>query len=41
MKFSSRNVMHPYGASSLTTVANEISKYKLDLVRVREVRWDK
>jgi hypothetical protein len=27
-------------ASSLRSVAEEISKYKLDLVGVREVRWD-
>jgi hypothetical protein len=28
-----------YRAGSLITVAEEISKYKLDLVGVREVRW--
>jgi hypothetical protein len=27
-------------AGSLTTVAEEILKYKLDLVGVHEVRWD-
>jgi endonuclease/exonuclease/phosphatase family metal-dependent hydrolase len=29
-----------YRAGSLRAVAEEISKYKLDLVRVQEVRWD-
>jgi hypothetical protein len=30
-----------YRAGSLMTVAKEISKYKLDLVGVQEVRWDR
>jgi hypothetical protein len=30
-----------YRAGSLITVAAEISKYKLDLVGVQEVRWDR
>jgi hypothetical protein len=30
-----------YGAGSLRTVAEEVSKYKLDLVGVQEVRWDR
>jgi hypothetical protein len=29
-----------YRAGSLWAVAEEISKYKLDLVGVQEVRWD-
>jgi hypothetical protein len=29
-----------YKAGSLKAVAEEISKYKLDLVGVQEVRWD-
>jgi hypothetical protein len=29
-----------YMAGSLMAVAEEISKYKLDLVGVQEVRWD-
>jgi hypothetical protein len=29
-----------YRACSLRAVAEEISKYKLDLVGVRELRWD-
>jgi hypothetical protein len=34
----SRNVRSMYRAGSLRTVAEEISKYKLDLVGVQEVR---
>jgi hypothetical protein len=30
-----------YRAGSLVTVAKEISKYKLDLVGVQEVTWDR
>jgi hypothetical protein len=30
-----------YRAGPLTTVWKELSKYKLDLVAVQEVRWDK
>jgi hypothetical protein len=30
-----------YRAGSLRTVAEEVSKYKLDLVGVHEVRWDR
>jgi hypothetical protein len=29
-----------YRAGSLRAVAEEISKYKLDLVALQEVRWD-
>jgi hypothetical protein len=29
-----------YSAGSLRAVAEEISKYKLDLVIVQEIRWD-
>ena len=28
-------------SGSLTTVAREVARYKLDLVGVQEVRWDK
>ena len=28
-------------SGSLTTVARELARYKLDLVGVQEVRWDK
>jgi hypothetical protein len=30
-----------FRAGSLMTVAKEISKYKLDLVGIQEVRWDR
>jgi hypothetical protein len=30
-----------YRAGSLRTVAEEVSKYKLDLVGVQEGRWDR
>jgi exonuclease III len=35
------NVRSLYRAVSLRTVAEEISKYKLDFVGVQEVRWDR
>jgi len=35
------NVRSLYRAGSLTTVARELARYKLDLVGVREVRWGK
>jgi hypothetical protein len=35
------NVRSMYRAGSLRTVAEEISKYKLDLEGVQEVRWDR
>jgi hypothetical protein len=40
MRFGTWNVRSMYGAGSLTAVAEEISKYMLDLVGVQEVRWD-
>jgi hypothetical protein len=41
MGFGTRNVRSLYRAALLMTVARELAKYKLDLVGVREVRWDK
>jgi exonuclease III len=41
MRFGTWNVTSMYRAGSLRTVAEEISKYKLDLVGVQEVRWDR
>jgi hypothetical protein len=41
MRFGISNVRSMYRAGSLRTVAEEISKYKLDLVGVHEVRWDR
>jgi hypothetical protein len=40
MRFCTWNVRRMYRARSLRTVAEEISKYKLDLVGVQKVRWD-
>jgi hypothetical protein len=39
MRFGTWNVRSLYRAGSLRTVAEEISKYKFDLVRVQKVRW--
>jgi hypothetical protein len=41
MRFGMWSVSNLYRAGSLTTVMKEISKYKLDLVGVQEVRWDR
>jgi exonuclease III len=41
MRFGTWNVRSPYRIGSLTTVARELGKYKLDLVVVQEVRWEK
>jgi hypothetical protein len=41
MRFGTWNVRSMYRAGSLKAVAEEISKYKLDLVGVQEVRWDR
>jgi exonuclease III len=38
MRFGTWNVRSMYRAGSLRTVAEEVSKYKLDLVGVQEVR---
>jgi hypothetical protein len=40
MRFGTWNVRSMYRAGSLRTVAEEVSKYKLHLVGVKEVRWD-
>jgi exonuclease III len=41
MSFGTWNVRSLYRSGSLKTVARELGKYKLDLVGVHEVRWDK
>jgi hypothetical protein len=43
MRFGTWNVrsMYVYRAGSLRAVMKEISKYKLYLVGVQEVRWDR
>jgi exonuclease III len=40
MRFGTWNVRSMYRASSFRAVGEEISKYKLDLLGVQEVRWD-
>jgi exonuclease III len=40
MRLGTWNVRSLYRAGSLVTVSNELSKYKLDLLGVQEVRWD-
>jgi exonuclease III len=39
MRFGTWNVRSMYRACSLGALAEEISKYKLDLVGVQDVRW--
>jgi exonuclease III len=41
MRFGTWNVRSLYRAGSLRAVAEEISKCKLDLAGVQEVRWDR
>jgi hypothetical protein len=40
MRFGTWKIRSVYSAGSLRVVAEEISKYKLHLVRVQEIRWD-
>jgi len=41
MRFDTWNVRSLYRSGSLTTAAMKLARYKLDLVGVQEVRWDK
>jgi exonuclease III len=41
MRFGTWNVRSLYRAGSLTAAARELARYKLDLVGVQDVRWDK
>jgi hypothetical protein len=41
MSFGTWSVRSLYRSGSLMTVARELAKYKLDLVGVQEIRWDK
>ena len=41
MRFGTWNVMILYTSDSLTTVVRKLARYKLNLVSVEEVRWDK
>ena len=35
------NIRSLYGASEITAAARELVRYKLDLVGMQEIRWDK
>ena len=41
MRFGTWNVRSLYRAGSLPAVIRELARYKLDLLGVQEVRWDK
>jgi hypothetical protein len=41
MRFGTWNVSSTYTTGSLRAVAEEISKYNLDLVVVQDARWDR
>jgi exonuclease III len=41
MRFGTWNVRSLYRSGSITTVVRELAWYKLDLVSVQEVRWEK
>jgi exonuclease III len=41
MRFGTWNIRSLYWIGSLKTVAGELGKYKVDLVAVQEVRWEK
>jgi exonuclease III len=41
IRFGTWNVRSLYRAGSLKTVGRMLEKYKLDLVGVQEVRWEK
>jgi hypothetical protein len=41
MRFGTWNVRSMYRAGLLRAVAEEISKYKLDLVGVQQARWSR
>jgi exonuclease III len=41
MRFGTWNVRSLYRAASLMIVAKQVSKYRLNLVGVQEVRWDR
>jgi hypothetical protein len=41
MRFGTWSVSSLYRSGSLTAVARELARYKLDLVGVQKVRWDK
>jgi exonuclease III len=40
MRFGTWNIRSMYRVGSLMTVLRELSRYRLDLVGVQEVRWE-
>jgi exonuclease III len=40
MRFGTWNIRSLYRVDSLMTVSRELSRYRLDLVGVQEVRWE-
>jgi hypothetical protein len=40
MGFAMWNLRSLYRASSLMTISRELTRYRLDLVAVQEVRWE-
>jgi hypothetical protein len=40
MRFATRKLNNLYREGSLVTVSKELSKYKLDLVGMQEIRWE-
>jgi hypothetical protein len=41
MKFGTRHDRSPYRSGSITTVARDFARHKLDLVGVQELMWGK
>jgi len=41
MRFGTLNVRNLYRAGSFTAAARELARYKLNLVGVQEVSWDR
>ena len=41
MRFGRRNMRSLYRSGTITTVVRKLARYKLDLVGIQEVRWDK
>jgi len=41
MRFGTWNVRSLYRAGSFTAAVRELARYKLDIVGVQEVRWDR
>jgi hypothetical protein len=41
MRYGTLNIRSLNGSGQLTTVARELSRYKIDPIGVQEVRWDK